>query len=236
MSEWTKEIQEALAEPFPPEELKFKPGAVSGNRALALAYLDARAVMDRLDAVVGAGNWSFDYDVLPADRGVALKGKLTVLGATKCDAGEAAEESEPFKSAVSDAFKRCAVHFGVGRFLYSLPAQWVGYDPQKRRLTETPRLGADPASPDPPSRRDRPPANGGMDAKATAKGRVARAFAAAGLKGADARGKASEILDADVQSIDGLTLQQLLRIAQAVERENQEQGAAPAANAYEQGA
>jgi hypothetical protein len=31
---------------------------------------------------------------------------------------------------------------GVGRYLYSLPKQWVDYDPQKKRLTGTPQLPA----------------------------------------------------------------------------------------------
>src|SRR5207244_2735797 len=53
-------------------------------------------------------------------------------------------EDEILKSAVSDALKRCAVHFGIGRYLYYLPRVWAPYDPQKRRFLETPRL--DPAA------------------------------------------------------------------------------------------
>src|SRR5439155_10124683 len=116
-------------------------------------------VMRRLDAVVGPDGWWFDFEVVPpapslqggggpAERGggrstgVGVKGRLTVLGVTKCDAGEAAAEDEPLKAAVSDALKRCAVHFGVARYLYYLPQTWVPYDAQKRRFTETPRLAA----------------------------------------------------------------------------------------------
>ncbi|MCA1685873.1 MAG: hypothetical protein LC745_07765 [Planctomycetia bacterium] len=39
----------ALAALFDPSEVKFKPQSVKGNRALAICYIDARAVMDRLD-------------------------------------------------------------------------------------------------------------------------------------------------------------------------------------------
>src|SRR5262245_34672485 len=42
----------ALAAPFDPLDVHWKPKAVSGNRALAVPYLDARAIMDRLDSVV----------------------------------------------------------------------------------------------------------------------------------------------------------------------------------------
>jgi hypothetical protein len=47
--------------------------------------------------------------------------RLTVLGITKEDVGE----GEDLKSAFSDAFKRVAVKFGVGRYLYELPKKWV---------------------------------------------------------------------------------------------------------------
>jgi hypothetical protein len=137
--DWTPEILEALGSPFPQDEVEFLPRASSGGSALALPYIDARSVMRRLDAVVGAGNWSFDFDVLSPD-GKRVKGRLTVLGVTKCDAGEASGEDEPLKSAVSDALKRCAVHFGVGRYLYYLPRVWAPYDSQKRRFTEAPKI------------------------------------------------------------------------------------------------
>jgi hypothetical protein len=137
--EFTREIMEALGAAFPNDEIEFLPRAQSNGKALGLAYIDARSVMRRLDAAVGPGNWSFDFDLLDT-AGKMVKGKLTVLGVTKCDAGEAAQEDEPLKSAVSDALKRCAVHFGIGRYLYYLPRAWAPYDAQKRRFIEPPRL------------------------------------------------------------------------------------------------
>src|SRR5947209_6969456 len=148
--EWTREVQDALTAPFPDDEIEFLPRASANGRALALAHIDARSVMRRLDAVVGPDGWWFDFDVIspPAPLtsggpgGTKVKGRLTVLGVTKCDAGEAAAEDEPLKAAVSDALKRCAVHFGIARYLYYLPQMWVPYDAAKRRFTETPRLAA----------------------------------------------------------------------------------------------
>lgn len=137
--EFTREIQDGLAAPFSEDEIEFLPRAQSNGKALGLAYIDARTVMNRLDAVVGPANWSFDFDPVTPD-GKMVKGRLTVLGTTKCDAGEASTEEEILKSAVSDALKRCAVHFGIGRYLYYLPRVWAPYDAQKRRFTETPRL------------------------------------------------------------------------------------------------
>ena len=69
---------------------------------------------------------------------------------TKEDVGgqsEQPDEGDRRKAAFSDALKRAAVKFGIGRYLYRLKAQWVDYDPQKRQIVGTPRLpgGAVPA-------------------------------------------------------------------------------------------
>lgn len=138
MSELTREVLARLAAPLPEGAVEYLPRATSNGRALALAYADARAVMTRLDEVCGPANWSFEYDLL-APNGKMVKGRLTVFGVTKCDAGEADREEEPLKSAVSDALKRCAVHFGIARYLYALPAIWAPYDAQKKQWTEPPR-------------------------------------------------------------------------------------------------
>ena len=54
-------IRHALARPFDPAEVKFKPQTVSGNRALAIPYVDARTIMERLDDVFGVGGWQTSY-------------------------------------------------------------------------------------------------------------------------------------------------------------------------------
>lgn len=142
-AEQWKEIRRQFLEPFSAEQVEFLPRAASGGMALGLPYIDARDVQGRLDAVVGPQNWHFAFDVLSPD-GKMVRGKLTVHGVTKEDAGEAAQEDEPLKSAVSDTLKRCAVMFGIGRYLYYLPRVWAPFDPQKRRFIEQPRL--DPAA------------------------------------------------------------------------------------------
>lgn len=117
----SKDIAAKLREPFPPDELQFRPGGKPGQdgRILALAYIDARMVMD-WTRLLSTGNWSFDWEPMTGD-GKAVKGKLTVNGVPYADAGESEREEELWKSAVSDALKRCAVHVGIGRYLYSLP-------------------------------------------------------------------------------------------------------------------
>jgi hypothetical protein len=148
-----KAIGAALSASFDPSEVKFKPAVVSGNRALALPFVDARTIQDRLDDVLGVAGWQDEYDILP-DGSVVCKLRLR-LGdewITKMDVGapsEQPDEGDRRKAAFSDALKRAAVKFGVGRFLYSLPAQWVDYDTHKRQFVRPPQLPASalPAKP-----------------------------------------------------------------------------------------
>lgn len=139
-----KVVTAALSEPFDPRDVKWKPQSVKGNRALALAYLDARAIQDRLDAVLGVEGWQDEYQLLPDNSVVCkLQLKLGDRWITKMDVGSPSEQpdgGDRLKAAFSDALKRAAVKFGIGRYLYRLQAQWVDYDPAKRTFASTPQL------------------------------------------------------------------------------------------------
>lgn len=89
-----------------------------------VAYIDARDVMKLLDEVVGAENWQDDYKIV-GDMLIAGVGIKTIEGwVWKWDTGsESNMEAE--KGHMSDAFKRAAVKWGVGRFLYDFPIQYV---------------------------------------------------------------------------------------------------------------
>src|SRR5262245_3711825 len=135
-----------LAAPFPVDEVQFKPQVVKGSRALAIAYIDARAVMDRLDAVVGVHNWQDRYLLLP-DNAIQCRLRVRIHGewVAKADVGSPSDQpdgGDRLKAAFSDALKRAAVKFGIGRYLYRLPAQWVDYDPQRRQFVKQPMLPA----------------------------------------------------------------------------------------------
>jgi hypothetical protein len=137
-------ITRALSAPFNETEVKFKPQAVKGNRALALAYVDVRAIMDRLDNVLGVENWQDHYQLLP-DNSVMCRLRLRIgdRWITKADVGGPSEQpdgGDRLKAAFSDALKRAAVKFGIGRYLYRLPQQWADYDAQKRQFSAPPRL------------------------------------------------------------------------------------------------
>src|SRR5579871_6329197 len=139
-------ITDALSAPFDPKDVKFKPQMVKNNRALAMAYIDARLIQDRLDAVLGVENWEDGYKILPDGSVMCrLRIKLGDRWISKTDVGSPSEQpdvGDRLKAAFSDALKRAAVKFGIGRYLYRLSAQWVDYDPAKKQLTQLPQLPA----------------------------------------------------------------------------------------------
>src|SRR5262245_17027892 len=139
-------LMEALAAPFELSEVKFKPQVVKGNRAMVLTYVDARVIQDRLDEVLGTRNWQDDYECLP-DGSVLCRLKIRVGGEwlTKVDVGGPSEQPDTgdrVKAAFSDALKRAAVKFGIGRYLYRLPQVWCDYDPVAKKIVKLPQLPA----------------------------------------------------------------------------------------------
>lgn len=137
--EWGK-----LADFFPASEIKWKPQSVKGARCFAVPYITARIVMDRLDLVVGVSGWQDEYTLLP--NGSVLCTLRVFDGQqwiSKSDVGSESDQSDDgdkLKAAVSDALKRAAVKFGIGRYLYAFPKEWVNYDPAKRAISETPKI------------------------------------------------------------------------------------------------
>lgn len=115
-----------LAAEFPRNAVSWRAQTVTkdGSKALALAYIDSRDVQDRLDEVVGPENWQDRYEVHGAKTICYLSLRVDGEWVTKADgAGDTAVEAE--KGSLSDAFKRAAVKWGIGRYLYSLESVWV---------------------------------------------------------------------------------------------------------------
>ncbi len=125
------ELFAALASEFHASEVK--------TRALAnrqIQYVTARTVMNRLDDVLGPANWWDDF--IPLEHSVICKLTICLPDGrvlTKADAGGYAGMTDPGdddKSGYADAFKRAAVKWGVGRYLYrdGVPAFARGSSPE----------------------------------------------------------------------------------------------------------
>lgn len=90
-----------------------------GNATLLL-YQDARCAMDILDETVGNENWQKEYYDVKGN----VYCKIGIFGSNgwtwKSDCG-AESNMDAEKGEASDAFKRAAVNWGIGRELYSGP-------------------------------------------------------------------------------------------------------------------
>lgn len=126
-------IFDQLSAPFPTSEVKWRVGPTNEkykkeDEALtgqALAYVDARIVMDRLDMVVGPDNWQCNYTPgvgtsIVCNIGIKIGGEWL----WKAD-GAGPSDMEADKGALSDAFKRAGVRWGIARYLYDLKAPKV---------------------------------------------------------------------------------------------------------------
>lgn len=99
-----------LAEPM---DYKTRPGP----GGTTLSYITARQVQDRLDEVCGPENWSNEFKEIGGHLVCRIGIKCGNEWVWKEDVGtESNIEAE--KGSFSDAMKRAAVMWGVGRFLY----------------------------------------------------------------------------------------------------------------------
>ena len=128
-------IEHDLKRPFPVDRLRWRRGQGGSGE---LVYITARDVMDRLDQAVGVDGWTERYEFM----GGRMMCNLTLnIGGKQVTKADGADDSniEAAKGGISDALKRAAVKFGIGRYLYHTsafdkkkqPASWAtpeGYD------------------------------------------------------------------------------------------------------------
>lgn len=151
-----------LAAYFEPHELEFKPITVSKKtgKGLPAAYVTNRAVMERLDRVCGPENWRNEFRPGPGG-GVVCGLSIRVVREdgtsewiTKWDGAENTD-IEAIKGGLSNAMRRAAVQWSIGRYLYDVELQWQEVD-EYGRFKVQPRL----------PRQFLPPPSGGDGAQA----------------------------------------------------------------------
>lgn len=116
-----------LDEPFAADDIEWRAQRCGENNGKiwvsVLAYVTNRAIMSRLDAVCGKGNWKNEFK----DSGKAVECGISIKidgeWVTKWDAAEETNV-EAVKGGRSGAMKRAAVQWGIGRYLYNLDAGW----------------------------------------------------------------------------------------------------------------
>lgn len=124
-------MAKALAECFEPAAIEWRVGSVNhdSSRCMLMPYITSRAIMNRLDAVIGPGSWQDSYAAGPGGGimcGIGIHVAALGIERAHTDAWvwkyDAAENTdfEAIKGGISNAFKRAAVKWGIGRYLYAL--------------------------------------------------------------------------------------------------------------------
>lgn len=128
-----QEIFAALKQPFAPEDLEWRLQHVKKEEpyGIAVPYVTNRAIQNRLDDVVGPGNWYNEYKPWHSSGekasqlcGISIYFEETQRWVTKWDGAEDSD-IEPVKGGLSDSMKRAAVQWGIGRILYEMDAVFV---------------------------------------------------------------------------------------------------------------
>ena len=110
------EAHQALAATFPGACIGYLPTRLGANSqwAAVFPYVDVTAIQDRLDLVVGPDQWTHEVSAID---GATLGCRLRLYDVAHSEVGQGSDRW----SQSANAFKRCARHFGVGRYLTQLP-------------------------------------------------------------------------------------------------------------------
>lgn len=134
-----------LSSPFPIDKVHWRIGNKSkkGDSATALAYINARDIMDRLDEVVGIDSWYDEYRVVGDTTICSLSIKVNVDEWITKEDGSGDTKIEAEKGALSKALVRAGVKWGIGRYLYDVETRYFKIDQWGKFLdTETSKMNA----------------------------------------------------------------------------------------------
>ncbi|WP_077534357.1 Rad52/Rad22 family DNA repair protein [Massiliimalia massiliensis] len=138
----TSEQVQRLEEPFAVHEIEWRVIQCSkdGTKGLVAAFVNSRAIQNRLDSVIGRENWQNNFIYIPGsiynakkDKDLGLMSCICMISIFHAEREEWISKSdgagntdiEPIKGGISNAFKRAASMWGVGRYLYEMPDIWV---------------------------------------------------------------------------------------------------------------
>lgn len=136
--DWNK-IKKELQEPFQASEIEWRVQQAGtygkGNiYCMVLAYVQSRAIQNRLDDVFGINGWKSSYKVedvqISKDESLLFECTISVYDPDKkewINKSDAAPQTqiESIKGGYSDAMKRAGVQWGIGRYLYNLDATFA---------------------------------------------------------------------------------------------------------------
>ena len=127
-----QELTKRLTAPFEAKDVEWRIQQTTQDksRGLAVAFITSRAIQKRLGETVGPFHWKTEFTPWHQIGNGSQLCALSIYDeergewVTKTDGAENSD-IEPVKGGLSDSFKRAAVQWGIGRYLYSLGAVWV---------------------------------------------------------------------------------------------------------------
>ncbi len=134
-------MENELQAPFKEEDLEWRVSR-SGEKdgrpwAKVLVYVTNRAIMDRLDDVVGCARWQNRYE--PGPDGGVVCGISIKIGDEWITKWDGAENTtiDPIKGGLSGSMKRCAAQWGIARYLYHMTEAWAVISPNGSHSDKT---------------------------------------------------------------------------------------------------
>lgn len=111
------------------EDVEVKVKQITKSGALMLLYKTARVDARVLDDTVGVMNWTCDFrevkDNLFCRIGIREDSSQDFVYKEDCGIESGQDDGNEKKAEASDAFKRAAVKWGIGRELYTSPQIWA---------------------------------------------------------------------------------------------------------------
>lgn len=117
-----------LTAPILPNEIEWRvQSQTSTGKLIVVPYINNRCVMHRFDAAFGAENWTSEFKEI--SNGFLCRLTVTInKREVYREDGASKTNIEPEKGGISDAMKRAAVQFGLGRCLYDYPRVFIECD------------------------------------------------------------------------------------------------------------
>lgn len=120
-------MNNTLTAPILPNEIEWRvQSQTSTGKLIVVPYINNRCVMHRFDAAFGAENWTSEFREIT--NGFICRLTVIIKDTNRIvhrEDGASKTNIEPEKGGISDAMKRAAVQFGLGRCLYDYPRVFI---------------------------------------------------------------------------------------------------------------
>lgn len=117
----------ALTAPLTTHEIDWRVQSQTkdGQKIIVVPYITNRCVMQRFDEQFGWSGWQNEIKEVEGGFLCTITAVLPGGEIVRKTDGASRTAVEPIKGGISDAMKRCAVQFGLGRALYDFPKVFI---------------------------------------------------------------------------------------------------------------